>query len=223
MLLAAAATPAAAQVGASVSVQSEYRLRGRPVSAKRPVASLDLAYDGPRGGYLGLTTTAVAVPDIGPRLLAIESHVGYARALGSGPVVDAGVLGRYYTDRFSGGYEALFVEVYAGVSTRRVAARVHVSPDYYQQGRAVLYAGLDAAQPFGRWRVSAHVGGLLPFSGSTAGSFVRPQYDFQLGAARALGPAEVRVAWTQAGPRPDVFGRRVRGRGALVIGTTLGF
>src|SRR5579863_229225 len=56
LLLAAAASgwaaSAAAQVSGSVSVMSEYIVRGYSVSAGKPAASLNLSYDDPSGLYL---------------------------------------------------------------------------------------------------------------------------------------------------------------------------
>src|SRR5688572_11071213 len=47
--------PALADIGASISVQSDARFRGRSLGRGRPTASLALSYDGPEGVYLGAT------------------------------------------------------------------------------------------------------------------------------------------------------------------------
>lgn len=213
----------AADLGANLSVASEFRFRGRPVSAKRPAATLSLSYDGAKGGYAGLAAAAVIVPGEGPRLLAIEQTLGFARPLGSGPVLDAGIATRYYSGDFSGGYEAAFVEVYTGVSTRRWAAQLAASPSYYGQGRPTVYASVDAVQPIGRWRLTGHLGGLLPLGDNDTRSFVRKSYDWRIGVTREAGPVEFGLSWTGAGPRADFYRGRERGRSALIASATVVF
>ena len=53
ILSAILATPAAAQVSASVDIESDYRLRGYSLSAGRPAATAQIGYDDASGLYLG--------------------------------------------------------------------------------------------------------------------------------------------------------------------------
>ena len=57
-LLPLVASPAAAQVGVSASLLTDYLYRGVSLSDGRPAASLTLSYDHPSGAYGGLTASS---------------------------------------------------------------------------------------------------------------------------------------------------------------------
>ena len=219
---ATSAGTAQAQVAASLSVQSEERFRGRPVSAGQPIMRLDLTIDRPGGLYIGASATAVARD--GVQLLGAQQYAGYAHRTRSGTVVEAGIVNRYYGPVFSGGFEADFVEGYAGVARAGWSARLYASPSYYGTGRSTLYVELDKGITLDRhWTIDAHAGMLVPLNDVPNPRFVRAQYDARVGVTRALGRMDMQLGFAWAGPRPDAYGGVVRGHGALVVGATYGF
>ncbi len=70
-----------AQVGASLSVRSEERFRGRPVSSGNPVVAIDLSYGAGDGFYAGAAHAVVIRDGLVPRPLSFEVYAGYAQAI----------------------------------------------------------------------------------------------------------------------------------------------
>jgi hypothetical protein len=89
------------------------------------------------------------------------------------------------------------------VLAQRWSLRLNYSPDYF--GRHVRTAYLDAS---GHWPVSdsvrlfGHAGWLAPLGGGYPGDTDANQgrADLLLGAGWATGGADLRLAWTTAGP-----------------------
>src|SRR4051794_25476402 len=105
-------SPAAAQVGTSVSVFSDNRFRGYSLSGGRPVGILDLSYDAPNGFYAALSGSVVATRHDGLRPLGIQLNGGYAKRLSSGLTVDAGVTHSNYFAYSSKGTRKSYTEGY---------------------------------------------------------------------------------------------------------------
>ena len=61
ILLSCWAAPASAQIGATASVFSDAQFRGYSLSAGRPVAILDFAYDDASGFYVDVSGTAATL------------------------------------------------------------------------------------------------------------------------------------------------------------------
>lgn len=196
-LAALVARSAPAQLGASVTLETDYRLRGVSLSDGHPDAHLDLAYDHPSGAYAGASATAVEL-DRGERRAALLGYLGYAQRrdpLGLG--FEAGVFGAHFDA--SNGYD--YAELYAGILGERWNARLSYSPDYFSQGTPTLYAELNGGRELTRpWRVFGHVGALyaLDASGLPAGT-ARTRLDLRLGIAATRDAWELQLAFAAAG------------------------
>jgi len=223
-LSAILAAPARAQVGVSISALSNDTFRGRSLSAGQPVASFNLSYDDPSGLYGGGSVTGVETTDDGPQLLGYQEYLGYARRLDAGPTLDMGVVNTNYTSRFSGGYNANYTELYAGIITNHFSSHLYYSPDYFRAGLSTLYGEVDGVvNPFGNWRFTAHAGLLQQISGAQRLGPGRTFADWRLGVAEKVGPFDLQVAWTGAGPGQDSYGGQKRGHDALVFGVSYSF
>jgi uncharacterized protein (TIGR02001 family) len=207
-------TPAPAEIGASLSILTDSRYRGRSLSEGRPVATLDLSYDDVTGLYLGGSATAVATAHSGVQLLGFQENIGYARRLGSGPVVDFGIIHSNYTEYFSGGYKAQYNEAYLGLITKHFSSHIYYSPNYFRRGLSTVYADADVVvRPAEKWRLNAHFGVLAPMSGDQPTG-----YDWRLAVATQMGALDLQLAWSGGGPRPDYYADRPHGHHALVLG-----
>jgi uncharacterized protein (TIGR02001 family) len=217
------ATPARAQVAVSVGVESDYRLRGYSLSAGRPTATGQIAYDDPSGFYLNASVTGVSGRD-GPALLGLQGNIGYAKRLSSAVSIDGGLLRSEYQSSYSGGRPAHYTEIYLGLNFRRVTARIFYSPDYFEAGASTLYGEVEAGiQPSPQWRLNAHLGGLVYLREPTYYSARAVQYDWRLSAARQLGSLEIHATLSGGGPDKDYYAGRLRNRTALTAGASLNF
>lgn len=195
--------PAAAEIAYDLTVATDDRFRGRPISGERPVGTAQIAYDDATGVYLGVSGTLVATRDEGVEPLRSVQYVGYAHRLRSGLTVDIGVTNRFYSRHFTGEYARTFTEAYAGLVGRRMSARVFVSPDYDGRGGESGYGEVDALVfERGRLSASAHVGLLLP-PPEAPQRRVLPEFDWRLGATRTFGRFAVSAQWLGSGPDHD--------------------
>jgi uncharacterized protein (TIGR02001 family) len=159
----------AAQVSGSVGVVSDYRYRGYSLSDGDPALQASIGYDWAKGAYAGVfASTADYGGDGGVQLVP---YLGYARRDAQGRSWDVGVRGSHFTAND----EADYIEFHAGVAWRRVALRLHYSPDYFGQV-SNTYLELDGSVPIGeRWRWLWHVG--AAHSGESSSGFYDPMPD----------------------------------------------
>jgi len=213
------ATPAAAEVGAAVSVFSDARFRGYSLSSGHPVAVVDLSYDDPSGLYGAVSASAVASSGDGIQPLGLQLSGGYARRLPGGVTIDVGAVHSSYTHYSSRGGSTSYTEIYAGASRGFLTSRVYLSPHYFGHGTKAAYGELDAtASPLRKLRLSGHVGLLVPIDYPGANHDDRAQYDWRLGVAREVGPASLHLIATGGGPGHDYYGDRRHNRTALIFG-----
>lgn len=208
----------------SVHVESDYRFRGRTLSAARPTAALQLSYDHPSGLYFTASGIGVASRD-GPDALGYQLNAGYARRLGSDVSVEAGVIRSQYGSNYSTGRAAHYTEGYVGITRRQLTARVYYSPDYFYKDYESLYGELEAGfDPAPNWRISGHVGALkyvsLPdhFYGSRA-----TRYDWRVGASRQFGRFEIHAALSGGGPGKQYYRYGRHNLTALTAGASFSF
>jgi uncharacterized protein (TIGR02001 family) len=216
------ASPAAGQVGASVSIFSDDRFRGYSLSGGRPVGILDLSYDAPNGLYAALSGSVVATRHDGLQPLGVQLNGGYAKRLPSGLTVDVGVVHSNYSSYSSRNARKSYTEVYAGLAGKTLSSRVSLSPDYLKPGAWTVYGQVEATVPAGKkLRVTGHVGLLGPLDrrGYT-GDTLRPELDWRVGLARDVGPVTLSVAWTGISRNRDLDQERSYGREALIFGIT---
>lgn len=222
-LAASVAAPVAGAVGGGVSFATDEPYRGRSLSAGRPVATVELAYDDADGFYAGGSVAGV-MADERPRLLSVAGYAGYAVRTRAGPVIDVGVVNRTFTRFYRGGESASEFEVYAGVIGRRLSARAYLAPDYYGRGATAVYAELAATIPVTeRLRIGGHAGLLAPLSGELYPGVTRAQYDWRLSASRRFGRLGVSLAWSGLGPAADFYRGRRRPGDTLTLGVRRAF
>ena len=180
-----------AQVAVEVGVQSDYRYRGFSLTDRYPVATVAVSYDDPSGAYLG--GNLVGTFDDGePELVAVQGTVGYATRLTSELSIDAGVSHTEYGS-YVLGRDVNYTELYIGLASRNVTARVRYSPDYYRNDWETLYVELDGGLEVAPdWSVSGHVG-QLTYLGDIGPYLVRHNYDWRVGGSRKLGAWGVHV------------------------------
>ena len=212
------ARPAWGQLGASLSVASEDRFRGEPLSLGRPVATFSLAYDAPDGPYAGASLTGVATAHAGLRMLATQEYAGYARRTPSGLTLDVGLTNASYTEYYSGHRAVDYQEAYAGVIGPRFSSHLHYSPDYFGHGYGAVYGDIERLwrSPEGV-RLLAHIGLLAPTDRDR-----RALVDWRFAVSRDFRGLDLQAAWTgidahRGGPRSG------GGRSAVVVSATRGF
>jgi uncharacterized protein (TIGR02001 family) len=215
-------SPAAAQVGTSVSIFSDDRFRGYSVSGGRPVGIFDLSYDAPNGLYAALSGSVVATRDDGLQPLGVQLNGGYAKHLSSGLSIDVGVVHSNYSRYSSRNASKSYTEGYAGITGKILSSRISVSPDYLKPGAWTLYGEVDANVPAGKkLRAIGHVGILAPLDRrGYSGDTLRPELDWRLGLARDIGPVTLSVAWTGISRNRDLYQERSYRRQALIFGIT---
>lgn len=216
-----AAAPARAEIGVTVSVESDDRYRGKTYSSGRPVTALALAYDDARGPYVGVTATATFSR---PELISIQEYAGYALRTASGTRLDVGVTNYDYTRYYSLNQAETYYEVYAGIGNRRVSAHVYYSPNYIGLHYASVYFDLGAvARPSDKWRVIGHLGYVATLDRPPFPLPPRGSYDWRASVVRRVGKAELQLAWDGSGPYPDFYDHRPQHRSAFVAGGTFAF
>lgn len=182
------ASVAHAQTSATVAVTSEYSVRGVSLSDGRAAPQLGLAWDGAQGWYAG----AYAAPRLvlGERngVTALTVYGGFAARVRSGLSWEAGAS----STAFLHAAEYNYREVYAGVVTDRLAARLYVSPSYYGYGGRTAYAELNGFYPVGdHVKLIGHAGVLHGLGGSPTGQRV----DLRLAIGVDVGDVNVQLAW----------------------------
>ncbi len=196
VVLAGLAPLARAQVAASASVASDYRYRGVTISDARPAVSLDLAYDTAVGVYAGASMIAANAPEVGPRVAGALADVGYARRVGGGFTLDAGINHASFFRYGYGGGSTDTTEAYAGVIRGPLRVYAYYAPHYFAPGLKTLYLSIDGAvHPAKRLRLFGHIGVLDPISAPIAAEG-EVRYDARAGVAAEFRGGEVQLAWT---------------------------
>lgn len=195
--LLASGMAARADVGATLSLQSDARERGMSYSADRPAAQLGLAWDGDAGWYAG-AALAQARFDSGRRGTWLRAYGGRVVELRPGLDGEAGLV----VHRFDGVSRYNFAEVYAGLLGERWTLRLHHSPDYYGGGQRSEYGEFNLRWPLAQTVAALGHVGVLRSHGTPRWP---PQYpaahgpariDLRLGAAWQLGESvELQLVW----------------------------
>ncbi|MFL5298611.1 MAG: TorF family putative porin [Phenylobacterium sp.] len=212
---------AAAQVSASASVASDYRLRGVSLSDLRPAASVSLSDDLANGIYFGGSALGQDTKQEGAQALGHVEYLGYAGRLAGGAAWDVGVSHQRYSLYSAGPSRLSYSEAYVGLSKGALSTRLSYSPDYNGQHHNVAYLEVNGTvRPAPDWRVAAHLG---VFRALNRWPFVtlRPRYDTRLDVVRRLGPVELDVGWAAA--TSGFRAEPKRARGGLVVGLTAYF
>lgn len=199
------AQPAAAQLSASASLTSDYRLRGYSLSRGEPAASASIGYDD-KSGLFADGTAIVASADGGLHWIGAIGAVGYARRLDGALALDAGVLRAQFSPHARYGRATGYTEFFAGVTSRSLAAHLSISPDYLWSGVTAAYLNVEAiARPAPRWRITGHGGVLRYLGGRLPFPISRTQHDWRLALTREVGRMDVELSLTTGGPDKDYY------------------
>jgi uncharacterized protein (TIGR02001 family) len=218
------AAPAGAQVGASLTLQSDFRYRGRSISDEKPALTFNLAYDHESGVYLGGDVTAGDTATGGVRVLRHVAYAGYAVRPKTGPAFDVGVANYHVADFRAGKRTFDYNEVYAGLLGDRLSLRAHYAPDYYESGVKTLYVDLSGAlRPRPDVRLFAHAGVLTRVGGTYNPGARYTRYDFSAGVAKQFGDCEISATWSRYDPSLDPARSRREKRSALVLAASYFF
>ncbi|HEY9109867.1 MAG TPA: TorF family putative porin [Roseateles sp.] len=222
LLLSLLAGAAWADVGATLSVQTDARDRGLSYSDGKPSAQLGLTWDGEGGWYAGASMSR-------PRFArhsgaALRVYAGRVLELQPGLNAEAGLLAHRFENVSSYDY----AEAYAGVLGERWNLRVYMSPDYYGIGQRSLYAELNLRWPLSEGIAAVGHAGLLRGWGGMTSGYVEPdgaaRVDFRAGASFQFGESgELQLVWVAAsrgGPYTWINAERRR---AAVLSVTLAF
>jgi uncharacterized protein (TIGR02001 family) len=219
-LLLLGASPAHAQVSATIGLVSDDRLRARTVSNGEPVVTVDVSFDDPSGFYLA-AGAAASVQDSEPTLTRGYANLGYAHRLDSGSILDAGVLRTEYSGYLAGGGKAHYTDFYAGLLRGNLALYAHYSPDYLRPDMSTLYLEASGVVELDEaWRLSGKVGMLTRLTQPAATTGSRVEYDWRVGVTRSLGPAEAELALSDGGPDDEFYDGRRHDRLALTATLT---
>jgi uncharacterized protein (TIGR02001 family) len=204
-----------AQVSGRVALLSDYRFRGVSLSNGNPAAQVAVAYDRADGWYAGALLSTIRLASDTPRELQLLAYTGYAHRLGDGLSWE---LGADYA-RFTGPDHYAYPEIYAGLASEHLAARIYYAHNYFRSGVPAVYAELNATYPFGEHLyLFAHTG-MLRRNGRDAGGALgsRDRYDIRAGIGYAWHAWNAQCAWVgrrgvsghadadlyPTGPRPD--------------------
>ena len=220
LLVCSAAAPVSAEVGATASLFSDAQFRGYSLSAGRPVAILDFAYDDPSGFYADAAGTGVLRRGGEPAPLGVQLNGGYANRLKSGTTLDFGITHSSYSHYSQSARGTSYTEVYAGIARGALSSRIFLSPHYFASGHWTAYGEVNGSiSPARKWSVDGHVGMLVSLR-MPGGARYRRDFDWRIGVSRKAGPVSLHAAWSDGAPDYDVYGGRRHGRSALVIGAT---
>lgn len=187
-----------ADIGGTLSLQTDARDRGMSYSANRPSAQLGLAWDGEAGWYAGGQLGYARFAQ--SRGATLQLYGGRVFELVPGLDGEAGVVAHVYENVSNYDYQ----EVYVGLLGERWNLRAYLSPDYYGVGQRALYTEFNL-----RWPVVpgvaalGHVGLLhgrraepLPYAELRGAT----RLDLRAGASWQLGASsEMQLVWIAAG------------------------
>ena len=145
-VLLATAGATRAQLGGSVSLQSDYRFRGLSLSDEKPSARLTLSLDDASGWYAGASVAGVRAE--GERRAQLLLYGGRAARLGNGLTWDAGATGVHV----AGSADTDYAELYAEAN-----AAQPLTSRWRLFGHAGALVRLDGAGPAGGRQVRADV------------------------------------------------------------------
>jgi uncharacterized protein (TIGR02001 family) len=190
-LIALFAPVAASQVSGTVSVVSDYRYRGVSFSDDKPAAQLGLTYDDASGLYAGLFASTIRFASPPSRGAQTIFFAGYAQRTASGLTFEAGAdCGIFFL-----GTTYRYPEVYVGMASDNVSARLYYASRYYLGDADTIYAELNGTLPLSdRVRLIAHAGALRNRS-DNAYAPADLVFDGRAGIAFDVDRVNVQLAW----------------------------
>jgi uncharacterized protein (TIGR02001 family) len=150
----AGARPALAQVSATASVVSDYRLRGVSLSDGRPVPQFTLAYDDPDGWYAGVFASNATLRAVGDTQQAM-GYAGFAARIAPDLSWEAGASKSVFRNGSAYDYN----EVFIGLAADRISGRLSYAPNYFGKGTHSLYTEINGYHPLtDTLRLTGHLG-----------------------------------------------------------------
>jgi uncharacterized protein (TIGR02001 family) len=209
-----------ADVGGTLSLQTDARERGLSYSAQRPSAQLGLAWDGAGGWYAGAQLGHARFTQ--REGATLQLYAGRVVAWRPGIDAEAGVIARLFENVAHYDYQ----EAYVGLVGSGWTLRLYASPDFYGIGQRSLYTELD-----GRWPLApglaaiGHVGLMRGWgrgNAAYANSHGASRWDTRLGLSWQLGASsELQLAWVAVGRGgPYTWTDTPRRRSAMINLTT---
>lgn len=211
--------PAAAQIGAVVSIFNDARFRGISISDGRPVGTLDLSYDASNGIYGAVSATVVATRNDGLRSLGISLNGGYAKRLKSGLTADIGVVHSRLSHYSGLSPGRNYTEVYAGLAGRNIGGRFSVSPDYLGAARWTVHGELNGHVDLAEGLLlDGEIGVLIPLGNAAYETRSRAQLDGRVGLAQHLGRLTLHAAITSRSSGIEIYSGKGHHPTAFIVG-----
>jgi uncharacterized protein (TIGR02001 family) len=202
-LLALTLAPSAhAQFSGSVTVASDFRLRGVSLTERRPALTLSGAYDHRSGIYAGGSVIAHDPESAPARILGHIEYLGYAARAENGLSWDVGAANVDLNLYAGQKYPLRYSQIYLGVARDSLSARLSLSPNYPRKGVSSAYLDVNGVvRPAEDWRITGHVGAMRRLGG-TPHDGERDRYDVRLGVTRTFDNFELQASWTAVANRP---------------------
>jgi uncharacterized protein (TIGR02001 family) len=218
LCFALVAADVSAQISGSVTLVSDYRFRGVSLSRNRPAAQLGAVYDDPRGWYAGAFGSTVEFAYPSSRELQTIGFLGYVWRLPSGLSTEVGAEYSAFTG--AGSYS--YPEVYWGIASENLSARLYYAPRYFARDSNALYGEVNGAKPlFDRVRLLVHAGVLRNSSESVyTGRAIDHIFDARVGLGVDFDQFSVQVNWvgsSSASATYPVAGSRRRNGAVLSL------
>lgn len=212
-----AASPVLAQVSGSVTLVSDFRLRGLSLNDGNIAVAAEVAVDHPTGIYAGASVVAGDTSRFGKEVLNHTAYLGYVTAVDDQTTVDFGLSHTQVYSNVAVPFSGSYTEIYAGVSLRRTSVRVSVTPSFIEPGLRAAYIDVNRTIPVTqRLRLLAHVGLLIPLGGTDAPILPTSRFDTRVGVARQFTRGEVQLHWSHTSADAQFLSERLQQRDAIV-------
>lgn len=214
--LLAGVARAHADVGGTLSLQTDARERGMSYSDNRPSAQLGLAWDGAGGWYGGTQLGHARFTQ--RRGATLQLYAGRVLPVSAGLDAEAGVVAHLHENVSHYDYQ----EAYVGLLGDGWTARAYLSPDYYGIGERSLYVEFNGRWPLREGLAAIGHAGLLHGWRRSDPLYAQGRSpsrgDLRLGLSWQLGGmAELQLAWLAASRGgPYVWTEATRRRTAVL-------
>lgn len=185
---------AQAQVSGSVALVSDYQYRGVSLSRGTAAPQLTLAYDHPDGWYVAGFAARIRSRYAPSTQAQYIGYAGFARRLASGRSWEAGVA----SHATPASPELNYREVFGGLASERVSARLSYSSSYLGTGTSTAYAEINASHPLREnLRLFVH-GGYLASLDEARGAWPLRRADARIGLGLDLQSWQIQLSWNHA-------------------------